>query len=74
MIMNLGNLEINKQSNGIIFDFAALLVLYQRFFYFFRICTIFLFPKIDILFECDNDVIKNIKKEFKQKIQIYFHF
>ena len=77
MIMNLGNFG-NKQTiewNNIRF-LNAFGHFYQKgFYYFFRICTILnLFPKIDILFECDNDVIKNIQKGLSRRVENLFPF
>tara|TARA_Y100000590_G_C15740575_1_gene1020135 strand:- start:965 stop:2173 length:1209 start_codon:yes stop_codon:yes gene_type:complete len=74
MIMNLGNFG-NKQTPSFnkknIFAFKHY---YQKgFYYLFRIFTILnLFPKIDILFESNIEIIKNINNGLSKKFENLF--
>ena len=77
MIMNLGEF-VNKQS----IDWKHLKTLkvsahfYDKgFYYFFRILTILnIFPKIDLLFESNTKIIKNLNNGFSRKVENFFNF
>ena len=77
MIMNLGNFG-NKQSIELqnIKFFKAFKYFYRKGFYYpFRLFTIFnIFPKIEILFESNNDIIENIKNGLSRKVENLFPF
>jgi hypothetical protein len=72
MIMNLGNFG-NKQTiewNNIKVFKAFGHFYHKGFYYLFRIFTILnIFPKVDILFECNNEIIENIQKGLSRRVE-----
>tara|TARA_B100000989_G_scaffold299020_1_gene292032 strand:- start:2461 stop:3678 length:1218 start_codon:yes stop_codon:yes gene_type:complete len=75
MIFNIGNFGTN---NTIEWNLKHIHKAYRHyydkgFYYIFRILTIInLFPKIDLLFECNLNIIKNINNGFSSKIEKFF--
>ena len=77
MIMNLGNFG-NKQTIewNYKYFFSAYRHYYEKgFYYLFRILTILnIFPKIDLLFECNIDTINAHNTGISRKIENFFPF
>jgi len=77
MVMNLGNFG-NQQTIewNIKYLFSAYKHYYEKgFYYLFRILTIFnIFPKIDLLFECNKDTIKAHNSGISRKFENFFPF
>ena len=77
LILNLGNFG-NKQTIdwNLKFFFRSFKHFFDKgFYYLFRILTILnIFPKIDLLFQSDTEVIKYINKGFSRKFENLFPF
>ena len=77
MIMNLGNFG-NRQTIewGNLKSFKVSEHFYKKgFYYIFRILTVLkIFPKIDLLFESNTEIIKSLNNGISRKIENFFPF
>ena len=76
MIMNLGNFGNKQTPNFNKKNIFAFKHYYQKgFYYLFRILTIFnIFPKIDLLFESNSEIIEAINNGLSRKFEKKFPF